>query len=98
VCGFGVKKLEIPGDMLGLRSLRKEQQALPKVIVSSLSLGHFVVGLRLSSMDDIRELDSVLDEEDWDIVANNVPVTLLCVELHRWSVFVEFLSEGDLLP
>ena len=32
-------------------------------------------------MDEIGELDCILDEEHWDVVANNVPVTLLRVEL-----------------
>jgi hypothetical protein len=32
-------------------------------------------------MDNIGELDSILDEEDGDVVSNKIPVTFLCVEL-----------------
>jgi hypothetical protein len=39
--------------------------------------------LWLARMDDVRELDCVLDEENWDIVPNDVPVALLGVKLSR---------------
>jgi hypothetical protein len=42
------------------------------------NLWDFVMRLRLDSMDEIGELDRVLDEEDWNVVSNNIPVTLLC--------------------
>jgi len=32
-------------------------------------LGNLVVRLRLASVDDIRELDGILNEEDGDVVA-----------------------------
>jgi len=47
-----------------------------------LGCRNLIVGLRLASMDSIGELDAVLDEEDGDIIANNVPVTLISVELY----------------
>jgi len=46
-------------------------------------LRDLIVRLGLSSVDNIRELDRVLDEEDRDVVSNNVPVTLLGVEFDR---------------
>ena len=45
-------------------------------------LGEAAVGLLLDGVDQVGELDRVLDEEDRDVVADDVPVALLCVELH----------------
>lgn len=53
---------------------------VPEVVVRRLCLGHFVVRLGLGGMDDIGELDGVLDEEDGDVVAYDVPVALLGVK------------------
>lgn len=36
------------------------------------SLGNFVIRTRLHRMDEIWELNSVLDEEDWDVIANDI--------------------------
>jgi hypothetical protein len=54
---------------------------VPEVVVSRLGLGHFVVRLGLPGMDNVGELDGVLDEKDGDVVAYDVPVALLGVEL-----------------
>lgn len=61
------------------------ESCLPEVVVCGLRLGHLAVRLRLASVDDIGKLHSILNEEDGDIVSNNVPVTLLSVELDRES-------------
>ena len=39
------------------------------------------MGLRLSRMDDTRKLNSILNEENWYVVANSIPIALLRVEL-----------------
>ena len=44
--------------------------------------GKSAVRLRLDGVDQVGELDRVLDEEDRDVVADEVPVALLGVELH----------------
>ena len=31
-------------------------------------------------MDQVRELNGVLNEEDWNVVAHDIPVALLSVE------------------
>lgn len=36
-------------------------------------------------MDDIRELKSILDEEDRNVISNNIPVSLIGVELDSES-------------
>lgn len=64
---------------------------VPEVVVGRLCLRNLVVWLGLSSMDKIRELESILDEEHWNVVAYHVPITFgsivlqsLCVsEMHR---------------
>lgn len=38
----------------------------------SSSLRDLIIWARLYGVDEIRELDSVLDEEDWDVVANDI--------------------------
>jgi hypothetical protein len=44
-------------------------------------LRNLIVRLGLSSVDYIRELHGILDEEDRNVVSNDIPVTLLGVEL-----------------
>ena len=39
-------------------------------------------GVPLLGVDEVGEHQGVADEEDGGVVANNVPVALLCVELH----------------
>lgn len=58
---------------------------VPKVIVSCLSLGNLITRLWLSCMDDIRKLNSVLNEENWYVVANGIPIAPLSVELNSKS-------------
>ena len=50
--------------------------------MSTLSLRDLGIWLRLDCVDDVWEFDRVLDEEDRYIVANNIPITLISVELH----------------
>lgn len=46
-----------------------------------LACRHLVVRLRFHSVNKVGELDSILDEKDRHVVANQVPITLLGVEL-----------------
>lgn len=59
-----------------LHTLRLKSYKIPKVVVSGLTLGYFVVWLRLDSMDNIGELHRVLNEKDRDVVPNDVPIAL----------------------
>lgn len=36
------------------------------------SLGYLIIWAWLHGVDEIRELDGVLDEEDWNVVANDI--------------------------
>ena len=64
-----------------MRRLRVHIGEVPKVIVRRLCLRDFIVRFRLARVDKFGELDGVLDEEDRDVVPDDVPVALLCVEL-----------------
>ena len=55
---------------------------VPEVVVRRLRLREAAVGLLLDGVDEVGELDRVLDEEHRDVVADEVPVALLRVELH----------------
>jgi len=50
--------------------------------MSCLSLWHLIVRLRLRGMHEVGKLDSVLDEEDRNVIADNVPVSLICIEFY----------------
>lgn len=40
--------------------------------MSSSGLRDLIIWTRLHRVDEIRELDRVLNEEDWDVVANDI--------------------------
>jgi hypothetical protein len=58
---------------------------VPEVVVGCLGLRNLVVWLRLDSVNEIWELDSILNEEHRDVIANNVPVAFIGVELDSES-------------
>ena len=53
---------------------------VPKCVVRRLGLGDLTVGLGFCGMDQVGKLDPVLNEEDGDVVADEIPVALLGVE------------------
>ncbi|SIH97382.1 Uncharacterised protein [Mycobacteroides abscessus subsp. abscessus] len=61
--------------------LRVQRDEVPERVMSALRLRDLTVGLRLRSVDDIRELDGVLDEEDRDVVADEIEDAVRGVEL-----------------
>jgi hypothetical protein len=60
-----------------------ERDEVPERVVRALRLRDLPVGVRLACVDDVGELDPVLDEEDRDVVADQVEVAFLRVELRR---------------
>jgi hypothetical protein len=58
-----------------------EELEIPEIVVCSLRLRDFIMRLRLASMDNIWELHCILDEEDGYVIADNIPVAFLSVEL-----------------
>ena len=55
---------------------------VPEGVVRRRGLRHSEMGLRLRGVDQIGKLHRVLDEEHRDVVAHEVPVPLVGVELH----------------
>ena len=58
------------------------------VSCAEAACGHLVVRLGLHRVDEVGELDAVLDEEDRDVVADEVEVALVGVELGREAAHV----------
>lgn len=54
--------------------------------MSCSSLGDLAVGGRLHGVDEVGEVDSILDEEDWDVVSDNVEVALVGVAVQTMSI------------
>ena len=51
-----------------------ERGEVPEGVVRGLRLREAAVGLLLGGVDEVGKLDGVLDEEDGDVVADEVPV------------------------
>ena len=64
-----------------VHAFRHEGNEVPKVVVSGLCLWEVAVGLGLGGMNEVGKLEGVLDEEHGNVVADDVPITLLGVEL-----------------
>ena len=79
------------GDLVG--TLRGEGEEVPEH-VGVLAVGLWVP---LLGVDEVWELDWVSDEEDWGVVANHIPVTLLSVELDGEASWVSLSISGALL-
>ena len=73
-------------DMFHMRvglGLGVQRDEVPERVVRALGLRDLAVRVRLGGVDDVRELDAVLDEEDRDVVADEVEGALVGVELRR---------------
>ena len=71
-----------------VRRLRLQGHEVPERVVRRLRLGDLTIRLRLRRVDEVRELDAVLDEEHRDVVADQIEVALLRVELRREAAHV----------
>ena len=58
------------------------------VSCADAGLRHREVRLGLGGVDQVGKLHRVLDEEDRDVVADQIPVALVGVELHREAAHV----------
>ena len=67
-----------------------------KLSCADWACGKGAVRLLLHGMDHVGKLDRVLDKEDRDVVANDVPVALLRVELHGEAPDIPGEVEGTL--
>src|SRR5450755_551121 len=71
-----------------MHGFRGERNEIPECIVGGCRLGESSVRLHLYSVDQIRELDSILDKEDGDVIADQIPIAFFGVELDRKSAHV----------
>ena len=55
---------------------------VPKRIVRASGLRESAIGFHFDCMDEIRKFDGILNEEHWDVVPDQVPVPLFCVEFY----------------
>ena len=62
--------------------LRHQRRKVPERVVRRPGLRHREVRLGLGRMHEIGKLHRVLDEEDRDVVADEIPVAFVRVELH----------------
>ena len=65
----------------GLWHMREEVSNPPVLL-------NVVLGVGLQGMNHVRKLDAIPDEEDWHVVAHQIPVTLPGVKLNRKSTRV----------
>jgi HTH-type transcriptional regulator/antitoxin HigA len=56
--------------------------------VTGRRLRKAAVGFHLYGMDEVGEFDGILDEENRDVVADQVPVTFFSVKLDGKSAYV----------
>lgn len=64
-------------------TFRLKTNEVPEVVVSTLSRWDFIVRLGLDGVHNVGKLDCVLYEEHRNVVADDVPVPLVGVELDR---------------
>ena len=65
--------------------LRHERHEIPERVVRRCRLRHAVMRLGLDGVNQVRKLHRILDEEHRDVVADEIPVALVGVELHGES-------------
>ena len=75
-----------PHDVVG--RLGVERHEVPERVVRRLRLRDLAIRVRLDGVDDVGELDPVLDEEDRHVVADQIEVALVRVELDREAAHV----------
>ncbi len=75
-----------------------EGDEVPEGVVRGGRLGEAAIGLLLGGVDEVGEFDGVLDEEDGDVVADQVPVAVLGVELDGEAADVAGEISGAAFP
>ncbi|MND99015.1 hypothetical protein D3C80_913910 [compost metagenome] len=68
-----------PHDHMG--RLRHQRDEIPEGVMSRTAGRYLVVGLWLHRVDKIGELDGILDEKHRHVVADQVEIAFICIEL-----------------
>ncbi|MCY1333938.1 hypothetical protein D9M69_196790 [compost metagenome] len=81
-----------------VRRLRRQRDEVPEGVVGRGAGGDLVVRLGFHRVDEVGELDGVLDEEHRHVVADQVEVALVGIELHREAAHVAHRVGGTARP
>jgi len=60
-----------------MRAFGHQRRKVPEGVVSGLSLGKPAIGLLLCSMNQVREFDRILNEENRNVVSDQIPINYL---------------------
>src|ERR1035437_4066535 len=71
-----------------MHGFRRQRNEVPEGIVRSCRLRKAAVGFHFYGMDEVGEFDGILDEENRDVVADQVPVAFLGVKLDGKSAYI----------
>src|ERR1035441_7421609 len=71
-----------------MHGFRRERNEIPERVVAGRRLRETPVGFHFYGMDEVGEFDGILDEENRDVVADQVPVAFLGVKLDGKSAYV----------
>src|ERR1035437_9832984 len=71
-----------------MHGFRCERDEIPEGVVRGCRLGKAAVGFHFYGMDEVGEFDCILDEENRDVVADQVPVAFLGVKLDGKSAYI----------
>ena len=88
----------VQSDMCVASGVRESK--VPKIIVRRLRLWDVDIRLGLRRMNEVREFDGVLDEEHGNVIADDIPVSLLRIQLYGETAYVareicRTLAAGD---
>src|ERR1700674_2459579 len=65
-----------------MNALWRERNEIPKIVMGGLCLRESAVRFRFGGMDEVGKLNCVLNKKDGHIIAHDVPVAFLRVQLY----------------
>src|SRR5665647_1391126 len=71
-----------------MHRFRRERNEIPERIVRGRRLGKASVGFHFYGMDEVREFDGILDEENRDVVADQIPVAFLGIKFDGKPAYI----------
>src|SRR5450756_2061142 len=71
-----------------MHGFRRERNEIPEGVVRTCRLRKATVGFHFYGMDEVGEFNGILDEENRDVVADQVPVAFLGVKLDGKSTYI----------
>src|ERR1039457_1169444 len=71
-----------------MHGFRRERNEIPEGVVPGCRLRKSAVRFHFYGMDEVRKFNGILDEENRDVVADQIPIALLRVKLDGKSTHV----------